>query len=137
MEIDEKKLKEMLTEQREEFQRFTEQKFEQQREESQRYMGVLKEDFDSKVQLIGEQHGDIKKDITEMRGDMRVMKSDMDIIKSTLVSHSGTLASHTEMIGAIAEDVALIKNTLSRKVGHEEFLVHEKRISVLEAKTGR
>ncbi len=151
MEIDEKKLKEILIEQREEFQRFAEDKFEQQRVESQRYMGILKEDFDSKAQLIGEQHGDIKKNITEIRGDMLVMKDDIGIIKSVLASHSETLASHTEtlashtnMTGTLAEDVTIIKadvrslkTTMERNVDRKEFLGHEKRISVLEAKSGR
>jgi flagellar capping protein FliD len=109
MEIDEKKLKEILIEQREEFQRFAENKFEQQRVGSQQYMGVLKEDFDSKLELIGEQYQEIK----------------------------DTLATHTEMIGALAEDVASIKNTLEQKVDRKEFLGHENRISVLEAKSGR
>ncbi len=144
MEIDEKKLKVILIEQREEFQRFAEDKFEQQRVESQRYMGILKEDFDSKAQLIGEQHGDIKKNITEIRGDMLVMKDDIGIIKSVLASHSETLASHTNMTGTLAEDVTIIKadvrslkTAMERNVDRKEFLGHEKRISVLEAKSGR
>lgn len=45
-------------------------------------------------------------------------------------------ATYTEMIGALAEDVADIKNTLDRKVDREEFLGHEKRISVLERSAG-
>ncbi len=144
MEIDEKKLKEILIEQREEFQRFAEDKFEQQRVESQRYMGILKEGFDSKAQLIGEQHGDIKKNITEIRGDMLVMKDDIGIIKSVLASHSETLASHTNMTGTLAEDVTIIKadvrslkTAMERNVDRKESLGHEKRISVLEAKSGR
>jgi len=78
-------------------------------------MGILK-GFDSKMRLVGEQYQDIKE---------------------TLDSHLETLASHTDMIGALAEDVAIIKNTQTRKVDREEFGGHEKRISVLETKSGR
>lgn len=59
MEINEKKLKKILEEQRGEY---------------QRYLDILKEDFDSKVQLIAEQYDDIRK---------------------TLNSHSEILNSHS------------------------------------------
>ncbi len=151
MELDEKRLREILTEQRREYERFTEERFERQRElferftegklieqrkqfeqfaenkfieqrkqfeqfsenkfieqrqEFQRYIGIQKEDFDSKIQLIAEQYMEIKE----------------------------TLASHGEMLGALAEDVSIIKKTLAGKVDREEFLDHERRISALEAK---
>lgn len=105
MEINEKKLKGILKEQREEY---------------QRYLDVLKEDFDGKVKLIAEQY---------------------DSIKETLNSHTETLNSHTEMIASTKEDIeimkvdiAFIKNGLKKKVDAEEFEALETRVAILEAK---
>ena len=71
MEINKKGLKEILTEQRKEY---------------QRYLKVTVEDFKSKVSIISEQYGDIKK----------------------------TLDSHTEMIGSIKADIEIIKKDRHR-----------------------
>lgn len=98
MELTEKRIKEILTEQREEY---------------QRYVGVLRKDFDSKIQLIGEQYSDIK----------------------------GALDSHSEMFGSLLEDVQIIKTdvqflkgALKKKADYEEFAALEKRVALLEAK---
>jgi len=98
MEITENKLKEILSGQREEYQRF---------------VGILKEDSDSKMGLIGEQYRDIKTN----------------------------LASHTEMIGSLMEDVQIIKSDvqflkseLKKKVDYDEFDALVKRVSLLESK---
>ena len=48
MELNENTLKSILTEQRVEFQRHVDSRREIQREEFQRYVGIIKEDFDSK-----------------------------------------------------------------------------------------
>jgi uncharacterized protein YggU (UPF0235/DUF167 family) len=44
----------------------------------------LKEDFDSKLQLIGEQYGAIKEMIGSLAEDMRIVKSDIEFIKGSL-----------------------------------------------------
>lgn len=114
MELSENKLKEILTGQREDFQRHVDKRMTEQREEYQRFLGVMKEDFDSKMQLIGEQYYDVKT----------------------------TLASHSEMIGTIMEDIQVIKSdvqflkgALKKKVDYEEFEALVKRVSLLEAKS--
>ena len=98
MEITENKLKEILTDQRKEYQHF---------------MGIMKEDIDSKFQLIGEQ----------------------------LASHGEQLASHTEMISSLMEDMSvvksdlqIIKSDLKRKVDYDEFEMLVKRVVLLESK---
>lgn len=105
MEINEVKLKDILKVQREEYQGF---------------LDVLKEDFNSKVNLIAEQY---------------------DSIRETLDKHGETLNSHTEMIVSMKEDIeimkvdiAFIKNSLKKKVDAEEFEVLERRVAILEAK---
>lgn len=120
MEITENKLKDILTEQRGEYERFVENVVEKERKEYQRFIDIVKEDFDSRVQLIAEQYHDIK---------------------TSLNSHTGTLASHTEMIGSIMEDMQIIKSdvqflkgSLKKKVDYEEFESLAKRVSLLESK---
>ncbi len=76
MEITENKLKEILTEQRTEF---------------QHVVGIFKEDLESKINLIAEQYQDIKatqKTQTEMIGslmeDVQIIKSDVQFLKVEL-----------------------------------------------------
>jgi hypothetical protein len=75
MEITENKLKEILAEQRTEF---------------QHVVGLFKEDLESKINLIAEQYHDIKtaqKTQTEMIGDLmedvQIIKSDVQFPKSS------------------------------------------------------
>ncbi|MCK9419503.1 MAG: hypothetical protein M0R70_09020 [Nitrospirae bacterium] len=98
MEITENKLKEILTEQRTEF---------------QHVVGIFKEDLESKINLIAEQYQEIK----------------------------SAQINHTEMIGALLEDVQIIKSDvqflkveLKRKVDYDEFDALAKRVALLEAK---
>jgi len=108
MEITENRLKEILSEQRQEFQHF---------------MGIMKEDTDSKFQLI----------IEQFQG-----------IQNTLSSHTEKLNSHDQMLGALMEDVSIIKSDvqflkreLKSKVDYDEFNTLVKRVSLLETKARR
>jgi hypothetical protein len=76
MEITENKLKEILTEQRTEF---------------QHVVGIFKEDLETKINLIAEQYQEIKstqKNHTEMIGsmmeDVQIIKSDVQFLKVEL-----------------------------------------------------
>jgi len=76
MEINDKKLKQILKEQSEDF---------------KRHVDTLAEDFHSHVKLIGEQYGSIKETLdshTEMivslKEDMEIVKVDMEFIKNSL-----------------------------------------------------
>jgi len=95
--------------------------------EVKRYIGILKEDFDSKIQLIAEQHASIKETL--------------DLHTRILESHSQTLDSHTEMIAGMKEDIEImkvdvqfIKGSLKQKVDVEEFEALARRVAILEAK---
>lgn len=98
MDITENTLKEILTEQRVEF---------------QHVVGIFKEDLESKISLIAEQHKEIK----------------------------STQRTQTEMIGSLMEDVQIIKSDvqfvkggLKRKVDYDDFDALTKRVALLEAK---
>ena len=123
MEINEKKLKGILKEQRLEYQKYAEK----QTEDYKRYLGVLREDFDSKVSLLVGQYNSI----------METLGSHT----KQLDSHTEILNSHTEMIGSMKVDieimkvdVSFIKNGLKSKVDVEEFMSLERRVAILEAK---
>jgi len=80
MEITENKLKEILNEQREGFQRVVEK----EQQETRHLFGIMKEDFGSKVELIGEQYGTIKEMIGSLAEDIQIVKSDLQVIKGDL-----------------------------------------------------
>ena len=113
-------------------------------EEVKRHFDVAIESVKDEVKIIAEQYGDIKSDIVSMKDD--------------IVSIKETLDSHTEMIGSMAEDIEVIKVDLmdtkkdveiiksdiefikggiKKKVDYEEFVVLERRLTLLEAKTRR
>jgi len=75
-------------------------------EDMKRYMGALKEEFESRVAVIAEQYKDIK----------------------------GTLNSHTEMIGQVLVEIDDIKDRLKQKVDYADFVKLEKRVRALEVK---
>jgi len=92
MEIAENKLKEILNEQNEGFRRHVDAQMIKQREEFQRVVekdqqktrhlfGIVKEDFDSKMELIGEQYGYIKEMMGALAEDMQIVKTDIEFIK--------------------------------------------------------
>ena len=127
MEINEKNLKGILKEQREEYQRYVDSTVKKQGKEFQHYVGAIKEGFDSKIEVIAEQYTDIKDTLAE-HGKI-------------LAEHSQILNSHTEMIASIQEtieimktDVEFIKGSLRKKVDLEEFEALERRVSILETK---
>lgn len=70
MEITENKLKEILVEQREEFQRFNDT----QKKEFFHFMGIMKEDNQSNIQLITEQYHDIKDDLSIIKTDIQYLR---------------------------------------------------------------
>ena len=99
-------------------------------DEVKRHIDVLKEDFDSKVQLIAEQYASIREAL--------------DFHTKTLDSHTKILDSHTGMIVSMKEDIEImkvdvqfIKGSLKKKVDMEEFETLARRVAILEAKLSR
>lgn len=140
MEIDEKKLKEILKDEREEF---------------QRHVNVLQEKSDSNFKLVSEQYSSIKetldvhtdqiasiKEILDVHTDqISLIKETLDVHTNQIASIKETLDNNTEMTASTKEDVEIIKmdiefvkNSLKKKVDTEEFSVLEKRVAFLEAK---
>jgi len=98
MEINEKNLKEILKGQREEY---------------QRYLGVVTEDFQSKVKLVAE----------SVMGIQEQLSAICDMV-----------AKNTEDIEVIKMNLHIIKDDLKEKISREEFKIFEKRLELLEKK---
>ena len=109
MEITEKKLKDILEEQRKTYSK-----------DVKMYIGVLKEDFDSKVQLIAEQYDSIIKRLDSHDEKLLAIEHKMEIMKADI-----------EMIKI---DINFIKGSLKQKVDIEDFNALERRMILLEAK---
>jgi len=108
MDIQEKELKEILKDQREEF---------------QRYLGVLAESLTgTQEQLVA---------LREM-----VAKNTEDIIKIQVqfVALREMAAKNTEDIEIMRMDLHIIKDDLIEKISREEFKIIEKRVDLLEKK---
>lgn len=85
-----------------------------------RHIDVLKEDFDDKVALIGEQYDSIIKKLESH--------------DEKLESHDEKFASIEKNIEIIKVDIQFIKSGFKKKVDLEEFEVLEKRVAILESK---
>lgn len=118
-----------------------------------RHIGVLLEHMDDKLSLVAEQHGDIKKDIgeirqtltahTEMIGnltvevsvikeDIGVMKGDIETTKSDIKVMKGDISTTKNDVEIIKTDIEFIKGGLKKKVDVEEFSALERRVILLE-----
>jgi len=80
MEFTENTLKEILTEQREEFQRFSDT----QKKEFFHFMGIMKEETNTQFQLMGEQFQGIKETLGILMEDVTIIKTDIQFLKSAL-----------------------------------------------------
>ena len=85
-------------------------------DEVKRHIDVLKEDSDSKFQLIAEQYSSIRK---------------------TLNSHTEMIVSTKEDIEIMKVDIQFIKGSLKKKVDMEEFEALARRVAMLEAKSNK
>ena len=115
MEIDEKNLKNILEEQREDYQRHLDVSLKEQREEYQRYLGVVAEDFDSKFDLAMEGHEVLDKKIEDFRSEVGGRFDEVDY-----------------KFGIVFDELHVIRNELKEKVSRDEFVLLEKRVITLE-----
>ena len=122
MEINEKKLKDILTEQREEY---------------QRYLGVVAENFESQVKLLAESIVGIQEQLIALRKMVAQNTEDIIKIQVQLSAIREMVAKNTEDIEIMKGDLNIIKYDLKEKVSREEFKIIEKRVELLEKKFQR
>ncbi len=113
MEINEEKLKKVLKEQREEY---------------QRYLGVVTEDFKSQVKLIAESLSNLQKQLVAIREMVAKNTEDIERLKIEMIA----MKKDMEIMKA---DISTIKYELRRKVSWDEFEALEKRVLILEKKS--
>jgi len=66
--------------------------------------------------------------LNEMHG------KDLKTINENFVLINRKLDTHTEMLGALMEDVSMIKSDVKKKVDYDEFLALVKRVQKIETK---
>lgn len=122
MEINEKNLKKVLKEQREEY---------------QRYLGVLAENFESQLKLVVESLTGTQEQLVALREMVARNTEDIVKIQVQLIAIREMVAKNTEDIEMTRIDIHIIKGDLKQKVGRDEFSVLEKRVALLERKLQR
>jgi len=98
MELNEKTLKNILTNQRKEY---------------ECYIGAVNEDTQDKVSAVAEQLVGVNKNL--------------DSVNKTLDSHTEIIGSMKEDIEVIKTNIGFIKGDLKKKIDYEEFEVLEKK----------
>ena len=120
MEINEEKLKEILKEQRKEF---------------QEYIGTLSESFESQVKILAESVLGIQQQLVALREMVAVNTKNIEIIREIVASNREMVVSNAENIEIIREmvarntenieimkaDIQFIKQSFKHKVDLEEF----------------
>ena len=146
MELNEQTLEQILTRQREEYQRHAElQRKEFQRhldeglEETRRHVGVLVERAEHKIELIAEGHEALRQDIGGMREQLTDLQERVTHIEGHVAAIHDMGAKNTQDIvvirvdmETIKSDIAIIRHDLKDKAGREELMVLESRVAELE-----
>ena len=119
MDIQEKELKEILKDQREEF---------------QRYLGVLAENFGSQLKLVIESLKGTQDQLIALRQMVAQNTEDIIKIQAQLVAIREMVAKNTEDIEIMGMDLHIIKDDLTEKISRADFKIIEKRVDLLEKK---
>jgi chromosome segregation ATPase len=101
-----------------------------QREEYQRYLGIVAEDFKSQVKTVAEGVEILSDKIDRVETRLDGVETRLDGVETRLDG----VETNTEIIKT---DIEFIKNNLKKKVDLEEFEALEKRVSFLEAKISK
>ena len=86
------------------------------KEETKRHFDVVAEGIKEEIKTVSEQVATNTEQITVLQGDMNQVKDDIEVIKL---------------------DIEVIKNDLKQKVSRDEFVILEKRVSLLEGKLNK
>jgi peptidoglycan hydrolase CwlO-like protein len=95
--------------------------------EVKNHIGVMREDFDAKVKIIGEQY-------TSLNNNVGSLGSKFDSLDEKFDKLDNKVDRNTEMLGQVMVDVNQIKHDLKRKVDYDEFARLEKRVRLLEVR---
>jgi len=90
------------------------------KDDTKRHFDVVAEDLKEDIKTVSEQVTDNTERITTLQEDVKIVKEDLGQVRDD--------------IEVIKLDLEVIKNDLKQKVSREEFVILEKRVSILEAK---
>ena len=99
----------------------------QQREEYQRYLGVVSEKQDSKIQFLAESINGVEEHLSRK----------IDRMDKKIDRNAEMIAKNAVNIEIIKSDIQFIKQELGHKVGRDEFETLEKRVMFLEKKLNK
>ena len=119
MEIQEKELKEILKDQREEY---------------QRYLSILAENFESQLKLVIKSLKGTQDQLIALRQMVAQNTEDIMKIQVQLVALREMAAKNTEDIEIMGMDLHIIKDDLTEKISRADFKIIEKRVDLLEKK---
>ena len=119
MEINEEKLKEILKEQRKEF---------------QVYIGAISEDFKSEVKLVAEALTGQQEQLSAIKDMVAKNTEAIADLQIQVSAIREMVAKNTKDIETIKIDIQFIKQDLKQKVDRDEFNFLEKRVLALENK---
>src|SRR3990172_9236099 len=139
MELNEQTLEQILTRQREEYQRHAElQRKEFQRhldeglEETRRHVGVLVERAEHKIELIAEGHEALRQEIGGMREQLTDLQERVTRIEVHVAKNTQDIVVIRVDMETIKSHIAIIRHDLKDKAGREELMVLESRVAELE-----
>jgi chromosome segregation ATPase len=106
-------------------------------ETMQRYVGIISEDFQSKLSVIAEQTGSVmedmvtvKEDVSELKQDVRVLKEDVSELKEDVSVLKQDVAVLKEDVSELKDDMTIVKSditsikkTLDRKTDYSNFII--------------
>ncbi len=81
---------------KEEITKIIEKSIEENRKEFQRYIGIVSEDFQHKLNFVIDVQVDIKRDVAGLKTDVAGLKTKTDVIYSELVSHRDNTELHAQ-----------------------------------------
>lgn len=103
-----------------------------QRKEYERHIGTALESIEGQVRLVAESLGGLQTQLIAVR-DM-VAKNTEDIVKlqMQLIAVRDMVAGNTEDIETIMMDMHVVRSDLKERVGRQEFIALERRLTKLE-----
>jgi len=134
MEINEQKLKGILKEQKDDFQKHVDKSLNEQRKEYQNYLAIVAEDFKSQVKLIAEQHESIIEKLDSHDAKFISIEEKLDSHDAKFISIEENIGAMKVNIEIMKVDISFIKGGLKQKVDVEDFSALERRVILLEAK---
>ena len=129
MELNEQTLEQILTRQREEYERrleassqetrqYIERRLESSSQDTRLHMGVLVEDVKGDIKLLAESFGEMQNQLVSLRDMVAKNTEDIELIKVD-----------TEIMRS---ELSIIRRDLKEKAGRDELAVLEARVGVLE-----